>query len=152
MGNLLFLASLLGTVGYFLSIVGSIVLANATTLLVYATIFASLLLAFTDLGAKVPASAKVTPSTLPGEVLQSADEYVRRGNERAKKDDLVGVISDCNAALALDSANVAAYFLRGKAYISINRMKAADDFVKVLTLQPDHPQAATLQNFIRDAS
>lgn len=91
------------------------------------------------------------PDQLMESPLQSAEEYIQRGSERVEAGDVSSAIADFSAAIAIDPQNANAYFLRGKAYISIDRIRAADDFRKVLALEPYHPQATTLRNFVNDA-
>ena len=102
-----------------------------------------------------PPTASTVDQTAPDPLmeapLQTAEEYIERGAERENAGDVPGAISDYSAAIAIDPQNANAYFLRGKVYIRVDRIRAADDFRKVLALEPNHPQAATLRSFVNDA-
>ncbi len=120
-------------------------------LLIVSGVIAALLLAFTEIGVNAPADMLAAPDALIASPLENAEAYIQRGSERANVGDIAGATLDFSTALTLDPHNSTAYFLRGKAYIRIDRIKAAMDFKRVLELEPNHPQAVTLRNFVNDA-
>src|SRR5690242_8338542 len=71
-----------------------LLMAWLSTLLTAGAIIASVLLAFTEIGRKSSAPVLTPPTPLMGAALQSADEYIQRGSERATGNDYAGAIQD----------------------------------------------------------
>jgi tetratricopeptide (TPR) repeat protein len=126
-------------------------IANVLAVVMVAELIGMAYLVFVDSGPTTSPIDQTAPAPLMETPLQTVEEYIQRGAERANAGDVSSAILDFSAALTLDPQNATAYFLRGKAYIRVDRIRAADDFRKVLALEPNHPQAATMRNFVNDA-
>ncbi|MBZ5618384.1 MAG: tetratricopeptide repeat protein [Acidobacteriia bacterium] len=72
----------------------------------------------------------------------TAQEYLRRGEERAGAHDYDGAIADYNMALQLKSDYAEAYNDRGHAYYwKGDHPKAIADFTRAIQLRPAYPNA-----------
>ena len=72
----------------------------------------------------------------------TAEEYLRRGEDRAGKKDYDGAIADYNTALQLKPDYAEAYNDRGHAYYwKWSHDRAIADFTRAIELRPNYPNA-----------
>jgi tetratricopeptide (TPR) repeat protein len=105
---------------------------------------ATIVLALVSVVSVLPVQASETglspnPSiALPLEPKSAAD-WLKRGVENAKKNDLDGAIADFNQAIQLKRDYAAAYFNRGTTYANIGRRQdAIADYTQVILLKPNN--------------
>jgi WD40 repeat protein/ankyrin repeat protein len=69
---------------------------------------------------------------------QTAEEYLKRGNEKADLQDYEGAISEYDKALRIDRKYAFAYFARGNAKIYLKDLSGAvEDLTKAVKINPD---------------
>ncbi len=77
---------------------------------------------------------------------KDAQEYITRGNDLAKQGNYTDAIADYTNAIAIDSNNVNAYFVRGLAYKDVGDLaKAKEDFITAKALADDQNNMALSQ-------
>jgi tetratricopeptide (TPR) repeat protein len=77
--------------------------------------------------------------------LAAAGAYQRRGDFKQRFGYLAGAVRDYNQAIELSPRNTALYFLRGTAWLTMRKLRAAaQDFEAALKLEPENQQLQSL--------
>jgi tetratricopeptide (TPR) repeat protein len=79
----------------------------------------------------------------------NTDAYMLRCRTYYQLEDYQHAKEDCTEAITLAPNSENAYYFRGLSLVELEKpVQAADDFSRVLELNPDHPYASDLKEFI----
>ena len=94
-------------------------------------------------------SAMSTLDQVIGRNPRDADALTLRCESAFMLKDDDHALADCSKAISLEAGRADAYFYRGLAYARTDRQyNAVDDFRKVLEINPDHPAAKYMKQYI----
>lgn len=87
----------------------------------------------------MPPNSSTASLTDPKTAPKTASEWVKRGIEQAKENDLEGAIAAFDQAIQLKRDDALAYYNRGTVYANLgNRRSALADYTQVILLKPNN--------------